>query len=95
VDQLLAVASARVIEFPAPRLAQDAAPSFLSTTNHVLELYGKAPPVIVIAAKDLTGEDRRRLNGGVERIIQKGITSQQEVLELVRSVTQQHKGENI
>ena len=28
-------------------------------------------PVVVITAKDLTGEDRDRLNGGVERIIQK------------------------
>ena len=43
-------------------------------------------PVIVITAKDLTEEDRRRLNGGVERIIQKGATSQSEVLELVRTL---------
>ena len=28
-------------------------------------------PVVVITAKDLTEEDRTRLNGGVERIIQK------------------------
>jgi CheY-like chemotaxis protein len=28
-------------------------------------------PVVVITAKDLTDEDRNRLNGGVERIIQK------------------------
>jgi adenylate cyclase len=28
-------------------------------------------PVVVITAKDLTGDDRNRLNGGVERIIQK------------------------
>jgi CheY-like chemotaxis protein len=28
-------------------------------------------PVVVITAKDLTEEDRERLNGGVERIIQK------------------------
>jgi len=28
-------------------------------------------PVVVITAKDLTNEDRDRLNGGVERIIQK------------------------
>jgi PAS domain S-box-containing protein len=43
-------------------------------------------PVIVITAKDLTEEDRRRLNGGVERIIQKGTASQDEVLELVRAL---------
>ena len=28
-------------------------------------------PVVVITAKDLTDEDRDRLNGGVERIIEK------------------------
>ena len=28
-------------------------------------------PVVVITAKDLTEDDRNRLNGGVERIIQK------------------------
>ena len=43
-------------------------------------------PVIVITAKDLTEDDRRRLNGGVERIIQKGATSPSEVLELVRTL---------
>jgi CheY-like chemotaxis protein len=43
-------------------------------------------PVIVITAKDLTEEDRRRLNGGVERIIQKGATSPAEVLELIRAL---------
>jgi len=43
-------------------------------------------PVFVITAKDLTEEDRRRLNGGVERIIQKGATSQDDVLELVRNL---------
>ena len=29
-------------------------------------------PVIVVTGRDLTNEDRKRLNGGVERIIQKG-----------------------
>jgi signal transduction histidine kinase/CheY-like chemotaxis protein/ligand-binding sensor domain-containing protein/protocatechuate 3,4-dioxygenase beta subunit len=43
-------------------------------------------PVVVITAKDLTEEDHRRLNGGVQRIVQKSSTSQQELLELVRSV---------
>jgi signal transduction histidine kinase/DNA-binding response OmpR family regulator/ligand-binding sensor domain-containing protein len=46
----------------------------------------KRIPVIVITAKDLTEEDHRRLNGGVERIIQKGASSQSEVLELVRAL---------
>ena len=47
---------------------------------------GKRVPVIVITAKDLTEEDHRRLNGGVERIIQKGATSQSQVLEMVRTL---------
>jgi len=46
-------------------------------------------------AKDLTEADRRRLNGGVEYIIQKGATSQQEALELVRSITHRHLGEDV
>jgi CheY-like chemotaxis protein len=41
-------------------------------------------PVIVITAKDLTEEDCRRLNGGVERVIQKG-GSRQDVVAIVRS----------
>jgi len=52
-------------------------------------------PVIVITAKDLTEDDRRRLNGGVERIIQKGASSQTEVLALIRSTMQSYAGENI
>jgi signal transduction histidine kinase/CheY-like chemotaxis protein/ligand-binding sensor domain-containing protein len=51
-------------------------------------------PVLVITAKDLTEADRRRLNGGVERIIQKGASTQAEVLELVRSVTERYAGEH-
>jgi CheY-like chemotaxis protein len=43
-------------------------------------------PVLVITAKDLTEEDHQRLNGGVEQIIQKGATSQQEVLEMVHAI---------
>ncbi len=33
---------------------------------------GRRIPVIVLTAKDLTAEDRRRLNGYVERVVQKG-----------------------
>ncbi len=43
-------------------------------------------PVIVITAKDLTEEDHRRLNGGVQRIIQKGAASQGQVVEWVREL---------
>jgi hypothetical protein len=37
-------------------------------------------PVVVITAKDLSEEDRARLNGGVERILQKGSGLRQELL---------------
>ena len=47
---------------------------------------GNHAPVIVITAKDLTAADRQRLQGGVERIIEKGATSQAEVLAIVRSL---------
>jgi signal transduction histidine kinase/CheY-like chemotaxis protein len=40
-------------------------------------------PVLVLTAKDLTAEDRRRLNGEVERIIQKGAYGRDELLHEV------------
>jgi CheY-like chemotaxis protein len=39
------------------------------------------PSVIVVTAKDLTPEDLERLNGGVQRIIQKGDHSSQRILK--------------
>ncbi len=33
---------------------------------------GPAPAIVVLTAKDLTLEDRRRLNGGVQQVLQKG-----------------------
>jgi signal transduction histidine kinase/CheY-like chemotaxis protein len=40
-------------------------------------------PVVVITAKDLTEADRRRLNGGVERILQKDAPTRDEMLREV------------
>jgi CheY-like chemotaxis protein len=53
-----------------------------------LRRSGEPPrvPVIVITAKDLTEEERRRLNGGVERIIQKGAATREQVLAEVRAI---------
>ncbi len=45
---------------------------------------GRDVPVIVITAKDLTEEDRRRLNGQVVRIIQKGARHPDQLLAEVR-----------
>jgi CheY-like chemotaxis protein len=43
-------------------------------------------PVIVITAKDVTEEDRRRLDGQVTRILQKGATSNEELVGLLREL---------
>ena len=51
------------------------------------ELEGCAStPIIVITAKDLTEEDRQRLAGGVERIIEKGGLTREQLLAHVRSL---------
>jgi CheY-like chemotaxis protein len=43
-------------------------------------------PVIVVTAKQLTEEERRRLNGHVERVIQKGRPSRQDLLAEIRDL---------
>jgi PAS domain S-box-containing protein len=43
-------------------------------------------PVVVLTAKDITGEDRARLNGHAERILQKGAYSREELLAEVRKL---------
>jgi signal transduction histidine kinase/CheY-like chemotaxis protein len=43
----------------------------------------RAIPVIVVTAKDLTEDDHRRLNGGVERILQKDAPTRDEMLREV------------
>ena len=47
-------------------------------------------PVLVITAKDLTEEDRARLNGDVERILEKGACSRDQLLDLVRETITTH-----
>jgi CheY-like chemotaxis protein len=46
----------------------------------------RAIPVVVLTAKDLTSHDRQRLNGYVERLLQKGTYSQEELLREVRDL---------
>jgi CheY-like chemotaxis protein len=41
-------------------------------------------PVIVLTAKELTDEDRRRLQGSVERILEKGTYDRQALLQEIR-----------
>ena len=43
-------------------------------------------PVIVVTAKHLTEQDRRRLSGQVEQILQKGAYSREELLQQVRDL---------
>ena len=45
-------------------------------------------PVVVLTAKDLTSEDRMRLNGGVERVLEKGALNRDRFLDEVRRVVQ-------
>ena len=48
----------------------------------------RAIPVVVVTAKDLTAEDRRRLNGYVTEIIQKDTRGQEELLAEVSKMVQ-------
>jgi CheY-like chemotaxis protein len=43
-------------------------------------------PVIVITAKDLTGEERRRLHGSVQMILQKNPSTREAVLREVQAL---------
>jgi CheY-like chemotaxis protein len=46
----------------------------------------RAIPVVVVTAKDLSGEDRERLNGYVQKILQKGTHGRSELLAEVREL---------
>ena len=43
-------------------------------------------PVIVVTAADLSPADRRRLDGGVEHILQKAASSQEDFLQQIRGL---------
>jgi CheY-like chemotaxis protein len=43
-------------------------------------------PVLVLTAMELTDEDRRRLNGEVERILQKGASAREQLLDEIGRV---------
>jgi signal transduction histidine kinase/DNA-binding response OmpR family regulator len=45
-----------------------------------------AIPVIVVTAKELSAQDRQRLNGSVEKILQKGAYSREELIREVRDL---------
>jgi CheY-like chemotaxis protein len=43
-------------------------------------------PIVVITAKELTAEDRRKLHGSVEKVLLKGAYSREELLGKVREL---------
>lgn len=47
-------------------------------------------PVIIVTAKELTTEDRTRLNGGVQQILQKGRYTPNDLVEELRSALAHH-----
>ncbi|MBF0119235.1 MAG: response regulator [Desulfobacterales bacterium] len=47
-------------------------------------------PIIVVTAKDLTQEDRQRLDGYVKLIVQKGSYNRQDLLRELRSIVSNH-----
>jgi signal transduction histidine kinase/DNA-binding response OmpR family regulator len=49
-------------------------------------------PVVVVTAKDLTREDRERLDGYVRRIFQKGAFSRDELIREIRLLLQSERG---
>jgi CheY-like chemotaxis protein len=51
-----------------------------------------AVPVVVITAKELTPDDRRRLNGAVREVLTKGAYTSDELLERVRGLVAAHTG---
>jgi PAS domain S-box-containing protein len=48
--------------------------------------HGRRVPVVVLTSKDITPEDRRRLTGFVEVILQKGAASRDTILTEIRSL---------
>jgi len=58
---------------------------------HYRKLEGcTGTPIIVVTAKDLDQNDRDRLLGGVERIVEKGALTRQQLLKQVRELVSQH-----
>ncbi len=51
-------------------------------------------PVVVVSAKDITSEERRRLNGHIEALYQKGSLPPRKFVDQVIQVIQEKNGEN-
>ena len=46
--------------------------------------------IVVVTAKDLTSADRLRLNGGIEKLIEKKSLIQEDLLEEIRQTLESH-----
>jgi PAS domain S-box-containing protein len=58
---------------------------------HYRKLEGcRVTPIIVVTAKDLDQRERENLLGGVERIVEKGALTRQQLLKQVRELVSQH-----
>jgi len=58
---------------------------------HYRKLPGcRVTPIIVVTAKDLDQSERENLLGGVERIVEKGALTRQQLLKQVRDLVSQH-----
>ncbi len=53
---------------------------------------GRRLPIVVLTAKDVTPEERRRLTGSVEVILQKGAASRETLLAEIRTLVHAHAG---
>jgi CheY-like chemotaxis protein/nitrogen-specific signal transduction histidine kinase len=51
---------------------------------------GENIPVVIVTARDLTENDRRRLDGAVEEVLQKGAYRQEDLLHLVGTLVKRH-----
>jgi CheY-like chemotaxis protein len=49
-------------------------------------------PVVILTAKDLTGEDRAQLRGNVELVLQKGLYTRERLMEEVRELVRHSLG---
>jgi DNA-binding response OmpR family regulator len=55
---------------------------------------GRELPVVVVTAKDLTTEDRQKLNGSVESILEKGAYNRDDLLAEVRRLVRTYVRKN-
>jgi CheY-like chemotaxis protein len=84
------VALERVAETPPEVILLDLMMPEMDGFQFITELrkheVWRSIPIVVVTAKDLTAEDRRRLNGSVEKILQKGAYNREALLSELRDL---------